>query len=168
MALQSSLAKLPSEIVLEIASYPAIRDLKGFVQTTRRYNTLLSPELYKAGAALLEDDRTPLIWAAQNVWLNAARRLLEQGPIVDRFGTTALHEVIKWNDVVALRFIFAWNTSSFPSNGNGITPLILAVLYRESKMVRVLRAAGAMISCSNPDEWANAIKSAVYEKDQSA
>ncbi|KAL2809707.1 ankyrin repeat-containing domain protein [Aspergillus granulosus] len=168
--LQPSFLGLPSEIIYEIADCLEIRDLNAVVQTARRFDALLSPDLYRAGARYLSVNyTTPLIWAVRHHRLVAAQKLLERGadPVANFLGTTALHEAIKSNDTDAVLLILDQRIFLHPHDVDGMTPLVLAASCGRPSIVRLLLAAGADVGGANLIDWQTAIHRSVSEQNES-
>ncbi|KIA75892.1 hypothetical protein HK57_00297 [Aspergillus ustus] len=166
----SPLSRLPPELILDIGSYLEIRDLDALNRTSRRYNSFLSRELYRAGARCTGvSNMTPLIWTVRNHQPQVTQRLLGHGadPVAKVLGTTALHEAIRANNTEAVELILAQNISVFPRDGSGIAPLILAASRGQHMIISLLRAAGASAGCTDPTEWRTAIHLAVANQNAS-
>lgn len=93
-----------------------------------------------------EDQRAALSFAAANGNLQIMDLLLDHRPDVDhrdRFGDTALHWAALSGQTGAVKRLLAAHAAINAQNGQGTTPLMLAIGANRREVVRVLVAAGA-------------------------
>lgn len=92
------------------------------------------------------DGTTPLHWAFERGYLNAARLLLENGADIHRLnyrGNTYLHHACNYGNEESVAFLLERGAEVNPHNHDGTTPLHVACSRGRTAIARVLLLHGA-------------------------
>lgn len=161
-----TLDELPAELILDIGHQLSMGNLNSLVRTAKRFDTLLSPRLYRLGAEYV-GEIVPLIWAVNNNRLSVVRRLLDQGAdpaSQEGATTTALHRAAKQLRLRALRMLLRPGVQTFVADWNEWTPLQYAAAHtRLGGLEIMLDVAPAAYPDENGD-WAAALQTAVQKQ----
>lgn len=159
-----TLDELPAELILDIGHHLSMGHLNSLVRSAKRFDTLLSPRLYRLGAEFT-GKIVPLIWAVDNNRISAVRRLLEQGadPASQAAApTTALHKAVRQLRLRVLRILLRPGVKTFVLDGPDRTPLQYAARHpRLGALEIMLDVAPAAYPDKNGD-WAAALEMAVW------
>ena len=111
---------------------------------------LTSPQLQVD--AVNGDGETPLMFAAINGSLPAAKALVKRGAAVNRKGWTPLHYACSGPDNGVAAFLIAQGAELNARSENGTTPLMMAARYGSGDLVPLLIKAGAEPRAANEQE----------------
>lgn len=135
------LSYFPTELILEVAAYLDFRDVNSLIQSTRRFHSLLSDQLYKnAHAQIRHDGKSPLIWAAEKGRTCLMQKLLKEDPDPGKHvnGIGAIQSAAREGHVDAIVMLIEAGVPIYDATDDGDTALLAGADCGHTDVVQLM------------------------------